>query len=207
MEKKDSKREKVRESSRHESKSKKDDDKRDRRDSRERHRRHRHDDKKERRKHRSSSRSSSGSRRHDRRRSSRDRKRDDEKHRHHSRHSRSRSRSRDYQRERRDIRDTDDKKAMDIIKKIDIPKDIISDRKLVAQYQAEELKKKAEEMSGVKIPSFYNTSAVNPLTLAEQQRKRKLLWSKSKDNENVSLKKKCFWVFIKFFHFIRQVLK
>lgn len=40
-------------------------------------------------------------------------------------------------------------------------------------------------MAGVKIPTFYNTSNVNPLVLAEQQRKRKLLWSKSKDNENV----------------------
>lgn len=79
-----------------------------------------------------------------------------------------------------------DKKTRDILKTIEIPKEIRHDRDLVAKYQADQLKKKAEEIAGVKIPTFYNTSNINPLVLAEQQRKRKLLWSKSKDNENVN---------------------
>jgi arginine/serine-rich coiled-coil protein 2 len=45
---------------------------------------------------------------------------------------------------------------------------------------------KTEELTGVKVPSFYNTTAINPLVYAEQQKKRKLLWSKAKDNENVN---------------------
>lgn len=43
-------------------------------------------------------------------------------------------------------------------------------------------------MTGIKVPTFYSTTAINPLVYAEQQRKRKLLWSKAKDNENVNFK-------------------
>ncbi|CAF0713115.1 unnamed protein product [Brachionus calyciflorus] len=174
---------------------------------RDRDRKHRHEDRHYRKKHRSSSRSSNSdheTRRKSDRRSSRDRKReDDKKSSRHSRHHRSRSRSRsreirrerDYKESRREYKekkestqDPVDQKAKELLKTIDIPKEIRNDREAVAKYQAEELRKKAEEMTGVKIPTFYNTSSVNPLALAEQQRKRKLLWSKSKDNENTSTK-------------------
>jgi hypothetical protein len=43
-----------------------------------------------------------------------------------------------------------------------------------------------EEKTGVKVPTYYNASSINPLAYAEQQRKRKLLWSKAKDNDNTS---------------------
>jgi len=38
----------------------------------------------------------------------------------------------------------------------------------------------------IKIPSYYKTSAVNPALFAEQQRKRKLLWSKPKDSNEIT---------------------
>lgn len=40
-------------------------------------------------------------------------------------------------------------------------------------------------MTGVKVPEYYNMAAVNPLKYAEQMKKRKMLWSKSKDNKEV----------------------
>lgn len=38
--------------------------------------------------------------------------------------------------------------------------------------------KKAQELTGVEVPKYYNPAAVNPLKYAEQVQKRKLLWSK-----------------------------
>jgi hypothetical protein len=38
---------------------------------------------------------------------------------------------------------------------------------------------KAQELTGVAVPSYYNPAAVNPLKYAEQLKKRKLLWSKA----------------------------
>ena len=38
----------------------------------------------------------------------------------------------------------------------------------------------------MKVPTFYNPHVVNPLTYAEQERKRKLLWSKPKDTDVTS---------------------
>lgn len=40
---------------------------------------------------------------------------------------------------------------------------------------------KAQEMTGVAVPSYYNPAAVNPIKYAEQLKKRKLLWSKNKE--------------------------
>ncbi len=37
---------------------------------------------------------------------------------------------------------------------------------------------KAQELTGVAVPKYYNPAAVNPLKYAEQVQKRKLLWSK-----------------------------
>lgn len=43
---------------------------------------------------------------------------------------------------------------------------------------------KAQELTGVAVPKYYNPAAVNPLKYAEQMQKRKLLWSKAKtDNK------------------------
>lgn len=44
---------------------------------------------------------------------------------------------------------------------------------------------KAQELTGVAVPKYYNPAAVNPLKYAEQVQKRKLLWSKKepKDQE------------------------
>ncbi|CAF3579236.1 unnamed protein product [Rotaria sp. Silwood1] len=43
-----------------------------------------------------------------------------------------------------------------------------------------------EELTGISIPKIYNTGAVNPLQYAQQQRKRKLLWSKTNDKTSTS---------------------
>lgn len=48
---------------------------------------------------------------------------------------------------------------------------------------------KAQELTGVEVPKFYNPTAINPLKFAEQQQKRKLLWSKAGDNKEHSLQK------------------
>ncbi|XP_046572764.1 arginine/serine-rich coiled-coil protein 2-like isoform X2 [Haliotis rubra] len=42
---------------------------------------------------------------------------------------------------------------------------------------------KAQEITGVAVPRFYNPAAVNPLKYAEQVQKRKLLWGKNKDKK------------------------
>ncbi|XP_013413190.1 arginine/serine-rich coiled-coil protein 2-like [Lingula anatina] len=41
---------------------------------------------------------------------------------------------------------------------------------------------KAQELTGVQVPKYYNIGAVNPLKYAEQVQKRKLLWSKAKEH-------------------------
>ncbi len=73
-----------------------------------------------------------------------------------------------------------------LLKQIEIPPELRSNPAEAQKYRMEQLKKKTEELTGIKIPTFYNIGSVNPLVYAEQQRKRKLLWSKSKDNENVT---------------------
>lgn len=45
------------------------------------------------------------------------------------------------------------------------------------------MQKKAEEITGITVPKYYNPAAVNPMKYAEQVQKRKLLWSKSKDKK------------------------
>lgn len=42
---------------------------------------------------------------------------------------------------------------------------------------------KAQEITGVAVPKYYNPAAVNPLKYAEQVQKRKLLWSKKGDDK------------------------
>ena len=42
---------------------------------------------------------------------------------------------------------------------------------------------KAQELTGVSVPKYYNPAAVNPLKYAEQVQKRKLLWSKAKEKK------------------------
>jgi len=48
---------------------------------------------------------------------------------------------------------------------------------------------KAEELTGVAVPKFYNPAAINPLKFAEQQQKRKLLWSKAAQNKEHTVQK------------------
>jgi len=48
---------------------------------------------------------------------------------------------------------------------------------------------KAQELTGVEVPKFYNPAAINPLKFAEQQQKRKLLWSKAAQNKEQTLSK------------------
>jgi len=62
-------------------------------------------------------------------------------------------------------------------------------------------------MTGIKVPSFYSTTAINPLAYAEQQRKRKLLWSKAKDNEKEVRAIKFFDSFRKNFHDLIDLIK
>ncbi|KAL4240295.1 Small acidic protein [Mactra antiquata] len=44
--------------------------------------------------------------------------------------------------------------------------------------------KKAQELTGVEVPKYYNPAAVNPLKYAEQVQKRKLLWSKKTEEKD-----------------------
>ncbi len=36
----------------------------------------------------------------------------------------------------------------------------------------------AQQQTGVALPAFYNPQAINPMRIAQQMQKRKLLWSK-----------------------------
>ena len=45
----------------------------------------------------------------------------------------------------------------------------------------------AQELTGIALPKYYNPGAVNPLKYAEQIQKRKLLWSKPKDQKEASI--------------------
>ncbi|ESO91622.1 hypothetical protein LOTGIDRAFT_233404 [Lottia gigantea] len=47
------------------------------------------------------------------------------------------------------------------------------------------MQQKAQEMTGVAVPKYYNPAAVNPLKYAEQVQKRKLLWSKKEKKEEI----------------------
>lgn len=73
-----------------------------------------------------------------------------------------------------------------MLKQIEVPKELRFNSKEAAKYQMEQLRKKTEELTGVKVPSFYSTTAINPLAYAEQQKKRKLLWSKPKESEKIT---------------------
>lgn len=58
------------------------------------------------------------------------------------------------------------------------PKDRVTPQQALAQTMAA-MHQKAQELTGVAVPSYYNPAAVNPLKYAEQLKKRKLLWSKA----------------------------
>jgi len=70
----------------------------------------------------------------------------------------------------------------EMLKSIIIPPELRHNPAEASKYQMEQLRLKTEQLTGVKVPTFYNATAVNPLLYAEQQKKRKLLWSKAKDN-------------------------
>lgn len=57
-------------------------------------------------------------------------------------------------------------------------KDKVTPQQALAHTMAA-IHQKAQEMTGVAVPSYYNPAAVNPLKYAEQLKKRKLLWSKT----------------------------
>ncbi|CAK8687758.1 unnamed protein product [Clavelina lepadiformis] len=52
-----------------------------------------------------------------------------------------------------------------------------------AAAQMDALKKQAEAETGISVPSYYNPLVVNPMQYAQQQAKRKKLWSKKEDTE------------------------
>lgn len=76
----------------------------------------------------------------------------------------------------------------DIMNTIVIPHELRSNKQHALRYQMSQLTEAIRELTGVKIPSFYCTGAVNPLHYAEQMRKRKLLWS-NKASESTSTAK------------------
>lgn len=51
--------------------------------------------------------------------------------------------------------------------------------------RCDDIAKKTEALTGIKIPSYLNTTVLNPVKYAETEQKRKLLWSK-KDDSKVS---------------------
>jgi hypothetical protein len=74
----------------------------------------------------------------------------------------------------------------DLKKAIDVPKDLRMNQGATIMYQMDEIRKIIEELTGISVPKMYNTGAINPLQYAQQQRKRKLLWSKSNDKTSTS---------------------
>uniref|UniRef100_T1JJR2 Small acidic protein-like domain-containing protein n=1 Tax=Strigamia maritima TaxID=126957 RepID=T1JJR2_STRMM len=42
---------------------------------------------------------------------------------------------------------------------------------------------KAQQLTGISLPKYYNPAAVNPMKYAEQMQKRKLLWNCNKDKQ------------------------
>lgn len=69
----------------------------------------------------------------------------------------------------------------------------------IQKHQQEQAKAQAlAAAAAAKLPKYYNPTTVNAVKLAEQQQKRKLLWSK-KDGENTSsVSNSLFWK-IRFF--------
>jgi hypothetical protein len=74
----------------------------------------------------------------------------------------------------------------DLKKAVDVPKEFRSNQSATISYQMDEIRKLIEELTGISIPKVYNTGAINPLQYAQQQRKRKLLWSKPNDKTSTS---------------------
>ncbi|CAF1039318.1 unnamed protein product [Adineta steineri] len=72
----------------------------------------------------------------------------------------------------------------DLKKAIDVPKELRSNQQATMMHQMEEIRKLVEELSGISIPKTHSTG--NPLQYAQQQRKRKLLWSKTNDKTSTS---------------------
>ncbi|CAH8438605.1 unnamed protein product [Schistosoma turkestanicum] len=63
----------------------------------------------------------------------------------------------------------------------------------IQKHQQEQAKAQAlAAAAAAKLPKYYNPTTVNAVKLAEQQQKRKLLWSK-KDSENTSSESKTLW--------------
>ncbi|CAH8444634.1 unnamed protein product [Schistosoma margrebowiei] len=63
----------------------------------------------------------------------------------------------------------------------------------IQKHQQEQAKAQAlAAAAAAKLPKYYNPTTVNAVKLAEQQQKRKLLWSK-KDGENTSSESKTLW--------------
>ncbi|CAF1102123.1 unnamed protein product [Rotaria sordida] len=74
----------------------------------------------------------------------------------------------------------------DLKKAVDVPKELRSNQGATIMYQMDEIRKLIEELTGISVPKIYNTGTVNPLQYAQQQRKRKLLWSKTNDKTSTS---------------------
>lgn len=77
--------------------------------------------------------------------------------------------------------------TIDELKKaIEIPKEIRMNPVATMTFQMDEIRKLIEELTNITIPKMYNTGSINPLQYAQQQRKRKLLWSKTNDKTSTS---------------------
>lgn len=62
-----------------------------------------------------------------------------------------------------------------------------------------EMSEKAQRLTGVALPKYYNQAAVNPLKYAEQIQKRKLLWQGAKEKE-VAMPASTYQLVLSFFH-------
>lgn len=111
--------------------------------------------------------------------------------------------------------------TIDELKKaIDVPKELRNSQAAMIGHQMEEIRKlvspsilfirlhrsiQVEEFSGISIPKIYNTGAINPLQYAQQQRKRKLLWSKTNDKVTMRIDSKWKRIFLRSFFRHRPV--
>ena len=49
------------------------------------------------------------------------------------------------------------------------------------------MRQQIREKTGISVPEYYNPGAINPIKFAEQEKKRKLLWSREDNKPEVCL--------------------
>lgn len=67
-----------------------------------------------------------------------------------------------------------------------LPKPGMMTPQMAVQQAMAAMNAKAQQLTGVTLPKYYNPAAVNPMKYAEQMQKRKLLWQSSQKKETTT---------------------